>query len=222
MITITSCSHEIYRINEGARMSMYLRQYIDHYFDQPKNINFLIKAFDELDFTDEVHQDFSEQYKLLKKYSDKIILQNTDSTTMLYFKYIDTSHIIGGVGANVEYDCFRKYQLMYGYFNKGGYLVTKEERTNELKKSVIEIYKQYESFELSDSCTMLKYKYIILQYTDNDKLINFDTKELIDYNNSRFYGNIMTALKCFSNKYNLSKIIMPCLIPKNVNLTNNE
>lgn len=210
-----SCSSEVYKINNNALMSLYLRQYIDLYFEQPKNIDFLIKAFDKLNIANDIHEHYSEQYRVLKKYSNRIILQNTDSTTMLYFKHIDSSKIIGGVGAHVEYDCYRKYQFMYGYFDKDGYLVIKEERTKELQKAVFEINKKYDKFELSDSCPELKYKYIILQYTDNNRLINFDTKTSIDYNHSDYYGEILDFLKMFSQKYSLSKIIMPCLIPIN-------
>lgn len=220
IMLLSSCSERIYQLDKDGNMSMYLRAYLNNYYEQPKNIGFLIKAFDKVDDAAIMRKVYASQYKLLTKFNNKLILYSTDSITAIYYKRISPSNLVTETGYTTEdYDDVNRLRLMYSYYDKDGYIVTSEKLTSELKTGLNEIKKKYDRWLLNDSSmqfTQNPFKIIILQYTKSQGLINLFTKQSIDVNGSGYFPEVERWLRNICEKYGFSKIIIPSPVPDDV------
>ncbi len=210
----------IYQLDYNGWMSEYLMAYINNYYEQPKDIDFLIKAFDQWD-DPEMREVYARQYQLMSEYKNDLKLYCTDSVTALFYKSIQPENIVAITGyVKPVFDEFGRMRFYYLYYDRDGYVVTTEEISLKYKKELHAIVKKYEQqgwkdYGPSQQSFHPEYKMIIVQYTPEQGLIDLDNKKRpLNTQSSAYFSDVEQWLKITCEEHQYSKMIISTLIPK--------
>jgi hypothetical protein len=205
----------IYKIDEGGRMSMYMRAYINSYFKQPKDIDELFHAFDKTNL-EGMKEIYELQYQLMEKYKDDIKVFAGDSVTALFYKRIIPENVIAVTDViKVEHNIGYSFDIKYSYFDKDDYLL----EDSIIQSALIKEYRQiaFRNNEYSDWKTepdSIFKEYIFVEYLPNNMFRNIETNEPIPTEKWAYFKELKEWMKSTCRKYGFSRIIIPCLIPK--------
>jgi len=210
----------IYQLDYNYWMAQYLMAYIRKYYEQPKDIEFLIKAFDKSENIELVREVYALQYQLMLEYKNDLKLYCNDSITAIFYKRIKPSNIVAITGyTEPDFDDYEREQFIYKYYDKDGYVLGNEDLTLRYKQERHTIIQKYDELNWihSDVASALpfipKYKVFLIEYTPNQGLICLDNKRPIDVDSSPYFKEIEQWLKTTCEKEGYSRMIIPSPIP---------
>ena len=206
----------IYKLDDGGKMSMYIRAYMDSYFEYPKSIDELLHAFDRIESHNEMRQIYGLQYSLMEQYKSDLKIATGDSVIAIFYKKIDTSNVITATDAKPMFLESRISMApnKYLYFDEEGYLVGSENLTQEL----IEKFKII-SLNYCNDCWQKEpdgwYKLVIIEYMPSyGRLTNAFNKQPLHIEKVPFFKEIEEWMNMTCKEHSFSRMIIPSWIPK--------
>jgi hypothetical protein len=193
-----------------------VKSYNMAYFEPPASVNDLIH-YVELDNGSLIYEGaFESQYDFLKRYRDKIIIFTDNDIIFMYLKNKKSKNAI--IGTSIETYCYYEKGMQGSrlFFDQNEDPILGESRNNldeilKVKLRTIHYKSPVQKWQKQDGEPFEDV--LIVEYTPENGLIDICSKSKIDLDSHQYYKQLYDCLKEFSEKYNLSRIIMDSYIP---------
>ena len=192
--------------------------YVRTYYKSPRNTEDLILDIEKRDLFSYA-EGVDNVYRYLKKNKDKLIIVSDSLSSSIYYKKIKDKKIL--MIETPDGPCVSIRRAIFSLYDIGGYYFVSDSLNDVAKFNLIEINKKYENtlIRAENELRSLKfgssYEKIILEYTTSG-LMDLCIYQRIDLDKSYYYKEIYEFLDEFAKINNISRIVMPSFVDKNL------